>query len=709
MRAVTLLRGSPRRKAVAGVAAAITVLTSFFVVQGFAGATTTTAPPTHLLAVGPTDPTNDFPVWYKDSNNLNVGLCLDVDNPFCNIAADVPDPTQPVSFPDNFPEETFYQLANSSIALPNGTTAVLDDNLEAAFANGGPVPGDQIVFGRVRIRITTPTTGHYVVTHPYGVDEFDVTDTATRNINFVEDVGIGAPGDFTGALGSRINPFLRWDTGLVTGPDGASYLGDAATPHAITGSALGTNFFRIDGPNIGGTGINTIQTNLFTVQGRVSTNNGVAPTAVTYTRTTTTGGFIDAFANSDPNQVIQVSGTGVAGTTMKGDATTDPGVSGNYFARAAFTGASPPATVNITNTSDRPVTKKTVTVTDQVTLTKVTYDADTGNMKVSATSSDTAVPPTMTVVGFGATLVAGNATFNLGADKQPPAFITVTSSKGGTDTAPVNVTGAAFPSDPVVAQAPATLAVQQGQQVQLDGSASLNATGFSWAQVAGDPVTLTNANTAIATFTAPSTATTLTFRLTVQGPGGPQTTDTVVTVQAVAPPVANAGPAQTVLIGNTVTLDGSASTGATSFSWAQTGGVPAALSSTTAVKPTFKMPNTTSPLIYQLTVTGPGGTDVASVQINPQADVLTTTRVEYRTGTGEWRVEGTAQVVTGNQVTVHIGNSLAGTRLGSPVIPDALGAWSVRLVGPPPDGTRTVSIESSRGGILLGVPINVRN
>jgi hypothetical protein len=261
----------------------------------------------------------------------------------------------------------------------------------------------------------------------------------------------------------------------------------------------------------------------------------------------------------------------------------------------------------------------------------------------------------------------------------------------------------------VVAQAPATLAVQQGQQVQLDGSASLNATGFSWAQVAGDPVTLTNANTAIATFTAPSTATTLTFRLTVQGPGGPQTTDTVVTVQAVAPPVANAGPAQTVLIGNTVTLDGSASTGATSFSWAQTGGVPAALSSTTAVKPTFKMPNTTSPLIYQLTVTGPGGTDVASVQINPQADVLTTTRVEYRTGTGEWRVEGTAQVVTGNQVTVHIGNSLAGTRLGSPVIPDALGAWSVRLVGPPPDGTRTVSIESSRGGILLGVPINVRN
>ena len=112
MRAVQLLRGSPRRKAVAGFAAAITVVTGFFVVQGLAGATVITAPPTHLLAAGPTNPDNGFPTWYKDSNNLNVGLCLDLNNPFCVLAgAGVPDETQPVSFPDNFPDESFYQLA----------------------------------------------------------------------------------------------------------------------------------------------------------------------------------------------------------------------------------------------------------------------------------------------------------------------------------------------------------------------------------------------------------------------------------------------------------------------------------------------------------------------------------------------------------------------------------------------------------------------
>jgi len=424
---------------------------------------------------------------------------------------------------------------------------------------------------------------------------------------------------------------------------------------------------------------------------------------VTYTRSTTSGGFIDAFATSQPDQAIQVSGTGISTTKLKADPT------GKYFGRVAFTGASPPTSVEVTNISDRPPTTVNVTLTDQVLVTKAAYNSDTGQLTVNATSSDTATPPTLTAQGFG-NLTSGVATFALGADQLPPGIITVTSSKSGSGTAPVTVTGAAIPPDPVLAQAPATLTVQQGQQVQLDGSASLNATSFAWAQLSGTPsVTLSNADTAIASFTAPNVETTLTFRLTVQGPGGPSTADEVVTVAPIAPPRANAGPPQSVLQGVTVTLDGSGSTGATSYLWKQTGGTTVNLSSTTAVKPTFTMPNTSAPLIFQLTVTGPGGSDVATVQISPIADVLTTTRVEFRTDKSEWRVEGTATVTTSNTVKIHLGNDLTGPLLGQASV-DALGAWSLRLrSGPQPPASGTISLESTRGGVLLAVPVVVRN
>ena len=96
----------------------------------------------------------------------------------------------------------------------------------------------------------------------------------------------------------------------------------------------------------------------------------------------------------------------------------------------------------------------------------------------------------------------------------------------------------------------------------------------------------------------------------------------------------------------------------------------------------------------------------------PLADVLATTRVEFRTDKGEWRVEGTATVTTGNAVKIHLGNDLTGPIIngsaGSAV--DALGVWSFRIPnGPQPTATRTISLESTRGGVRLAIPIVVRN
>jgi hypothetical protein len=122
------------------------------------------------------------------------------------------------------------------------------------------------------------------------------------------------------------------------------------------------------------------------------------------------------------------------------------------------------------------------------------------------------------------------------------------------------------------------------------------------------------------------------------------------------------------------------------------------------------MPNTADPVIFQLTVTGPGGTDVASVQVNPQPDVLTTSQVEFRQSKGEWRIVGTASVTNGNVVTAFLGNTLTGTKLVPSANVDALGGWSIRIPnGPQPTATRTISLSSTRGGVLLAIPVVVRN
>ena len=170
--------------------------------------------------------------------------------------------------------------ATRGIDLSYGTA------IEAAFAAEEPVDGDQVSFARVRIRVDVPTAGTYVITHPYGVEVFDVPAAGRRAINMTRDIGIAGAGDFTGALKGDVGPFLRSVNGPYT--EGSErFIGDPNLEERVTGSPFNTNFVRIEGPN----GID-LRTELFAVSGKLSTVNlptPLLPQRSTYSRHTENG------------------------------------------------------------------------------------------------------------------------------------------------------------------------------------------------------------------------------------------------------------------------------------------------------------------------------------------------------------------------------------------------------------------------------------
>jgi len=200
--------------------------------------------------------------------------------------------------------------------------------------------------------------------------------------------------------------------------------------------------------------------------------------------------------------------------------------------------------------------------------------------------------------------------------------------------------------------------VREGDTVILDGTNSLYRSfiiAYFWQQTGGSPsVTLTDANTAKASFVAPIVGpegTSLTFQLTViyyyYGFIFSLTDTVIVNVVFVNdPPVANAGPDQNVEEETTVTLDGSNSSdpddGIESYRWKQVAGPSVTLSNPQAAKPTFLAPNVSEDgksLTFELTVTDTGGlkaTDTTTVNVTgdndpPVADAGPDQNVEEQT------------------------------------------------------------------------------
>ena len=234
-----------------------------------------------------------FPSWYQDTTGISMQFCgpkndSELAGGWCLLLPGNVNAT-PETFPSDFFIEHFYYAATAIMDHPGiAAKSLLVLAQEASFANGfNVVPGEQIVFSRIRVRLTpAPVTGTYRFIHPYG--EEVVQGVAGTRISFTDDVGLTCLGSFDCSLGSRLGPFLLPSatpggaempalTAANPTPDtdpnhfngafaptpypgtGDAYIADPARIGPVTGSSLpdfvdstgklrNHNIFRIEGP-----------------------------------------------------------------------------------------------------------------------------------------------------------------------------------------------------------------------------------------------------------------------------------------------------------------------------------------------------------------------------------------------------------------------------------------------------------------------------
>ena len=121
-----------------------------------------------------------------------------------------------------------------------------------------------------------------------------------------------------------------------------------------------------------------------------------------------------------------------------------------------------------------------------------------------------------------------------------------------------------------------------------------------------------------------------------------------------------------------------------------------------------------APVTFAYTVKDNHGlaSNPATVTVNvAAADVITITLAQFRIQKRDWRIRGTDTIPgPGNTITIHNGPTLASPILGTIAV-DTLGAWDFRLSGLSisPNPTNTVSVESTKGGQRLAIPLQITN
>jgi hypothetical protein len=540
---------------------------------------------------GPLNPVNGYAEYVTDSNGLSLQICTNADLCFFDpvITGNL------LSSQTGTGTESFYWLSEAVIDQPGtGFGALVVMATEATYTTAEPVDGEQLSFTRFRIRLDVPQPGLYRVEHPYGVDEFEITAVEPgRDLSETFDLSF-TPGQ-ADAQG-KVGPWLRWDPAVAPAPP-TGYIGDGATPHRVVGSPCGTNFVRVTARTANGAPIqiadgggNVVQTTDFVVQGQLYDGKVQTPLAterVSYSRTPGRVGQIDTFARSVAAASVSASDT--SGTPAEAARLSTPvplagNADGAFFASTVLadapnTTALPVAVDLRASVADQATdaTRLVRALIDQVTITQADYDLSTRTLTVAAQSSDSRVPPTLTIQEYLSPVGQAITT------DAPPSHITVMSSAGGWQRTPVRVVPELAPTAPTALNA----TVVSATQVDLAWTDnSLNESGFE-VRRNGALIASLPANTTAFSDTAAPQGSTLTYTVSSVNSGGRAdaasvTVTTPVVLAAPASLVANAdatgvtltwtdtnaNEASTEVLRNGVviaTLAGSAATGPSSY------------------------------------------------------------------------------------------------------------------------------------------------
>ncbi len=383
-----------------------------------------------LQSAGPIDPDTGFPLWFSDGAT-RLEIVLNADDPFAPAIEELPNPALPRVFPENFPGESFYYMAEAQLTVGGmgirGRARVIMA-LEAAFGGAGePALGANVVFARIRVRMDDLIPGaKYSIFHPYG-EFIDLEADDKGRVFHTADLGISQGDPYAVMATGEVAPFL-----IGTSAVPAGYIGDGVSEQQVTGGPF-RNHVVITGTRIREEGgapdpaapadINRVFTDLFTVQGRKAKRVGARPTSATYE---VSGGQtrLRVSAESDVGQDIRLVGDPFH-FKLEGN--------GTQYSVIGDVAAVPDGGFLI-NVTDNPPTRTALPVNfaagkicDLVTIASATHDRDTDTLSIDARSSDPAAVLTLKPLG----IVLAHGPNAIAAAPVAPGMLEVVSNKGG--------------------------------------------------------------------------------------------------------------------------------------------------------------------------------------------------------------------------------------------------------------------------------------